>query len=93
MPSPNEAADTQSEPWANAALPAPVPMPARQLASFAKVTLAPGESAVVEIVVARRTLSYWDESAHAWTPPPGRVNVFVGGSLADERLTGAFEVA
>lgn len=73
-------------------LPAPVPMPARQLAGFAKVTLGPGEAAVAEIVVARRSLSYWDESAQAWATPAGRVNVFVGGSLADERLRGAFDV-
>ncbi len=74
-------------------LPAPVPTPARQLAGFAKVTLAPGESAVAEIVIARRALSYWDESARAWAPPAGRVNVYVSGSVSDDRLSGSFTVA
>jgi beta-glucosidase len=73
-------------------LPTSVPTPARQLAGFAKVRLGPGESAVAEIVVSRRVLSYWDEAAQSWATPAGRVNVFVGGSSADERLTDSFEV-
>ncbi len=73
-------------------LPTPVPTSSRQLAGFAKMTLAPGELAVAEILVSRRALSFWDESTQTWATPAGRVNVYVGGSVVDERLRGAFDV-
>ncbi len=69
-------------------LPASVPTPARQLAGFTRITLAPGASGVATIAIPRRVLSYWDELAHAWVLPSGRVALYVGDSLVDERLRG-----
>lgn len=74
-------------------LPAPVPTPARQLAAFAKVKLAPGESERVSLSVPRRKVSYFDVETHDWATPAGEVEIGVGASSADIRLTGAIQVA
>ncbi len=73
-------------------LPTDVPTPARQLAGFAKVTLAPGASERVTIDVRRRSVSYFDADAHGWATPSGSVAIDVGASSADIRLSGAVEV-
>lgn len=74
-------------------LPAPVPTPARQLAAFAKVKLAPGESERVSLSVPRRKVSYFDVEIHDWATPAGEVEIGVGASSADIRLTGAIQIA
>jgi beta-glucosidase len=74
------------------ALPAPVPTPARQLAGFARVKLAPDASTEIQIEIPERVLSYWDESTHAWVLPHGRVAVYVGRSVTDTPLSGVLDV-
>ncbi|MEW2306210.1 glycoside hydrolase family 3 C-terminal domain-containing protein [Streptomyces sp. NPDC006655] len=53
----------------------PVSSPARELRGFAKVSLAPGESTVVEIDLDRRAFAYWDIARADWTVAAGRYEV------------------
>jgi beta-glucosidase len=73
-------------------LPTAVPTPPRQLAGFAKVQLAPGESQTVTVQIDPRSLSYWDTSTRAWVTPAGGVPIYVGSSSRDIRLTGSAQV-
>ncbi|MCW2982669.1 MAG: Beta-glucosidase [Conexibacter sp.] len=73
-------------------LPASVDTPPRQLAGFARVTLAPRERRDVTITIPRRSLSYWDSGAQRWVTPAGRVPVYVGGSSEDTALAGVIDV-
>ncbi|MFT4219713.1 MAG: glycoside hydrolase family 3 C-terminal domain-containing protein [Microbacterium sp.] len=70
-------------------LPAPVPTPAKQLAGFAKVTLAPGATERVEVAIPRRAVSYYDVDSHDFAVASGDVDVLVGASSADIRLRGS----
>lgn len=65
---------------------APVPLPAKQLAGFAKVTLKPSESVTAQIAIPWRVLSYWDEGTRAWVKLKGRINVYIGRSLIDDQI-------
>ena len=77
------------------------PTPPRQLAGFARVTLRPGESTTVRIPVrpggSDRVLSYWQvddtELGGRWVTPRGRVQIYVGSSSRDIRLTGPMVVS
>jgi beta-glucosidase len=73
-------------------LPVPVARPDRQLAGFAKVTLAPGASQRVEVAVPRRAVSFFDADAHDWASASGEVALLVGASSNDVRLAGGVTV-
>ncbi|WP_409467846.1 fibronectin type III-like domain-contianing protein [Streptomyces sp. HC307] len=47
--------------------------PAKTLAGFARVSLAPGERTTAKVEISRRTLSYWDEAKNHWVTPTGKV--------------------
>jgi beta-glucosidase len=66
---------------------APVPMADRALAGFARVTLRPGETAVVTIHVSGRGLSYWSVDRQTWVVASGTRAVQVGASSRDLRLS------
>jgi len=67
---------------------APVPRPVKELKSFAKVNLNPGETKNVTVRLDRRAFSYYDVGKHAWTITPGTFDVSVARSAADIELTG-----
>jgi beta-glucosidase len=69
-------------------LPAPVPTPPRALAAYRKVRIAPGRTERVHLTVPARAASYWDVDAHGWVRAKGDVEVFVGASSGDLRLSG-----
>jgi beta-glucosidase len=75
--------------------PAAAGEPPRQLKGFQRVTLGPGQSAVVSFTLGARDLSYWNDAAGGWVVPPGRFRVYVGDSsaLSGLPLRGAFTVA
>jgi len=74
--------------------PAAAGEPPRQLKGFQKVTLRPGQSAVVSFRLDRHDLSYWNDSANGWVVPDGGFRVYVGDSsaLSGLPLRGGFTV-
>ncbi|GAA2077263.1 family 78 glycoside hydrolase catalytic domain [Microbacterium hatanonis] len=60
--------------------------PVRELAGFAKVELAPGESATVEIALSRRSFAHWDAGKDRWWVQPGTYTVEIGRSSVDIAL-------
>jgi beta-glucosidase len=64
----------------------------RELKSFKKVFLQPGESKTVELAVEKKiATSWWDEQREQWISEKGRYQVSVTGTGAEE-LQGEFEV-
>ena len=59
-------------------------MPERALAGFRKVTLSPGSSVEVEVVLDDRAFLLWNGAR--WAVEPGRYELLVGSSSADIRL-------
>jgi beta-xylosidase len=68
-----------------------VTRPVQELRGFARVSLAPGETARVGFSLAVRSLAFHDVSLRR-VVEPGTVAVLVGASSADIRLTGSFEI-
>lgn len=71
---------------------ASMPRPPKELKRFAKLSLLPGESKVLEFSLDQRALAYYDPAARAWVAEPGRFNVLLGSSSRDIRATGGFEL-
>lgn len=65
-----------------------VATPARQLAGFTKVDLAPGKTSKVTVDLDAKAFSYWDTAAGAWVTPTGDVPIYVGTSSSDAKLQG-----
>jgi beta-glucosidase len=57
--------------------------PARQLAGFNKVRLAPGEAITVRIPIAARAFAFWDIACGDWRTPAGEFVIEVARSSAD----------
>ena len=71
---------------------APVARPAKELKGFARISLRPGESKQVSVLLDRRAFSYYDVTKHDWNAAPGDFAVLVGGSSADIRLQGKYSL-
>lgn len=69
-----------------------VPTAPRQLAGFVKVWLEPGESREVSVDLDRQSFSYWDAYTDRWVTPRGELDVYVGASSRDIRLTETIRV-
>ncbi|HEX7175987.1 MAG TPA: fibronectin type III-like domain-contianing protein, partial [Pyrinomonadaceae bacterium] len=67
---------------------AKVERPAKELKGFAKVSLRPGESKRVSVVLDGRALSYYDADAKRWHAEPGDYDILVGRSSAQIELRG-----
>ncbi|HUD36988.1 MAG TPA: glycoside hydrolase family 3 C-terminal domain-containing protein [Streptosporangiaceae bacterium] len=69
--------------------------PPRQLKGFRRVTLAPGQSAIVRFPLTSHDLSYWSDAANRWVLPSGKFWVYVGDSsaLANLPLRGILTIA
>jgi len=61
----------------------PVRRPVRELAGFAKVTLEPGATTVVEIELGRRAFASWDVRGQRWKVAPGAYGVELGRSASE----------
>jgi beta-glucosidase len=64
-----------------------VKRPAKELKGFEKVRLAPGESRHVDLILDKRSFSYWSEQGHGWTVDPGVFKIYVGDSSENTPLT------
>jgi len=58
-----------------------------------KVSLRPGETRRVSIILDRRALSYYDINAKQWRAEPGDFNVLVGRSSEQIELRGKLTLA
>ena len=63
-----------------------VEWPYKELKTFKRVTLDPGESKTVSLSVPVKSLMYWNETKHAWDHDPCRMELLVGASAGDTRL-------
>lgn len=70
-----------------------VPQPALVLSGFAKVFLAPGESAHVAITLDEHALGYWDTTAQAWRLNAGVYEFCIGTSSEDICLRETITIA
>lgn len=67
--------------------------PVRELKAFAKVALEPGESADVSFTLAPRDFSYWHPEFGEWILDDGELDVEVGASSRDIRVSRPLRVA
>lgn len=65
--------------------------PRRELKGFAKLALVPGQTARVHFSLAAERFALYDPGA-GWVVEPGRIELSVGSSSADIRLTGSLSV-
>jgi beta-glucosidase len=72
---------------------ASVPRPAKELKGFSRVTLKPGETRHVTLILEPRAMSFFDVTTHAWKQEPGKFTVFVGHSSAAIDLQGEYSLA
>ena len=69
-----------------------VERPLKELAGFQRVSIPHGRTQTVWIPLKASALAYWDETRNAWSTETGPVQIFVGGSSADERLSKSIPV-
>jgi len=69
-----------------------VDRPERELKSFDKVYLKPGESQVITLTLKKDAFQYYNESLRKWVLEPGRFDILVGSSSRDLRLTGSVQL-
>lgn len=66
---------------------ASVARPVRELKTFAKLSLAPGETRALEVDLPPRAFAFFDEAARLWRVEAGRFTVEAGFSAADIRAS------
>ena len=64
-----------------------VDRPNKDLRGYQRVSLKPGETKTVTFSLPASSLAYWNTATHGWTVEADRVNLQVGGSSADVRLS------
>ncbi len=62
--------------------------PVRELKSFARVSLLPGQKKTVTLTLAPPAFAYWNAKTHGWQTDPGAYALDIGASSRDIRLTG-----
>jgi beta-glucosidase len=69
-----------------------VPVPAKMLRGFQRLSLQPGEIKTVTFTLPALKLALWDETTHRFVVEPGVFDVMVGASSADIRAQEKVEV-
>jgi beta-glucosidase len=64
-----------------------VEWPAKELKGFSRVTLKAGETQKVILFLPVSQLRYWDEKIHDWRLESGEIQLMIGSSSADIRLS------
>jgi beta-glucosidase len=72
--------------------PASAGEPPKQLRRFRKITLAPGESRLVQFLLHRRDLAHWHVGSGHWIAPLGTYTVMVGNSSRNLPSTATFDL-
>jgi beta-glucosidase len=66
--------------------------PKKELKSFARVTLQPGETRTVNLVLKASELAYWDADRDRWVVETEPVGLQIGASSADTRQETTIQV-
>ena len=64
-----------------------VEWPEKELKAFSRITLEPAESKSVNLEIPAKDLRYWDESTQAWKDDTCDIEIMVGASSDDIKLT------
>jgi len=64
-----------------------VDWPVKELKAFSRITLEPGESKSLNLDIPVKNLRYWNESTQAWKDDPCDIEIMVGASADDIKLT------
>jgi len=67
-------------------------MPVKELKGFATLTLQPGESGTVRMLLNERSFAHWDVSANGWKVKPGTYTLHAGSSSDDLKLEQRLEM-
>jgi beta-glucosidase len=62
-----------------------LPRPPKELKGFAKIQMAPGETARVELTLDERSFAFYDPAEMQWVVEPGEFEILVGSSSSDIR--------
>jgi beta-glucosidase len=65
--------------------------PVKELKDFKKILLQPGETKVVQFIIDREKLSFYNEKLQ-WITQPGQFDLMIGSSSSDIRLKDVFEL-
>ena len=69
-----------------------LPRPQKELAAFARLVLAPGETQQATLKLDKHSVGYYDTSIDMWIAEEGAFEVLIGASSADIRQVIGFEV-
>lgn len=69
-----------------------VEWPAKELKSFSRVTLKPGETKKVTLSVPVSQLRYWDVKSNDWQLENGEIQLMIGSSSSEIHLTKSIEI-
>jgi beta-glucosidase len=69
-----------------------VARPPKELKAFTRVHLAPQEEKIVKLSLPAWRLAYWSERDHTWVIEHDKIEITVGGSSTDARLTKTIQV-
>jgi beta-glucosidase len=65
--------------------------PVKELKDFKKIMLQPGETRVVQFIIDKEKLSFYNEKLQ-WITQPGQFDLMIGSSSSDIRLKDVFEL-
>lgn len=69
-----------------------VDRPMKELKSFKKVSLNPGEEKTVEMIIDKSALSFFDPKTKGWTAENGEFEILIGSSSQDIKLREKFSL-
>lgn len=69
-----------------------VERPIKELKGFSRVTLLPGETKNVQLILKKQDLAYWDVATKAWVIEKDKIKMMVGSSSADVKLSEIVEL-
>ncbi len=61
--------------------------PLKQLVGFSRIQLAPKQKKTVDLLLPAERLAYWDVAGHWFRVESGRIQIMIGSSSADVKLT------
>lgn len=67
-----------------------LPRPVKELKSFDKISLKPGEEKKVTFTIDKSALSYYDDKKHEWVAEKGTFEVLIGASATDIKGKASF---